>query len=180
MDVDHAPDERAPEADAGAADDTATALPVSDDGNGSSADDAAELSQQRAEENDHAEAPEESVAEDDAPELTLDDPYGMIGERPCPTCDGAGEIPFNVLQSPRFECCDECGGIGTVRTGSLVPESAMQVCEKCNGGGYVATAETFPGPTSGILPETLPVNPPWPGAVFNETTGSWETRIPAA
>lgn len=98
---------------------------------------------------------------------------GLIGERDCPLCEGAGKIPYGVLPSPRYERCDECGGIGQVYTGSLVTVSSVVDCEKCNGAGYVpVNIGDIASPAVSLVPS--PENePPWPGAVWNAQTGAW-------
>lgn len=117
--------------------------------------------------------PVEAEPDVEAPELALPDPMHLIGDRNCPVCDGAGVIPFGVLQSPRFRPCDECGGIGQVLTGSLKPESSVFDCPGCEGAGYkqvegAGIAGDRPAPAVG--PDGPP---PWPNAVYDHVLGNW-------
>lgn len=118
-------------------------------------------------------AADDEPAAGEAPELDLPDPLHLIGDRPCPVCEGAGTIPFGVLQSPRFRPCDECGGIGQVLTGSLRPEASVFDCPGCEGAGYktVPQADT---PAAPPQPQIGPEGPPpWPGATYDHVAGAW-------
>lgn len=180
MAVDPASLDAPPEGDLDAVDGSEVALPASDDGNDDPAEDAAGSPITAEDELARDDAPEDDDASVEPGVVINDDPYDMLGEHSCPTCGGAGQIPYGVLQSPRYQCCHECGGVGQVLTGSLVSENAMQICENCNGGGF----EMVPGQT-GVAPlsnmESVDHGePPWPGAIFDHTLGAWTTATPRA
>ena len=99
--------------------------------------------------------------------------------------DAEGEDPFagmsekerafwdmmsRAKESPRYQACGECDGLGHVRTGSQVGEEfALIACEGCAGKGYVAR------PATGVNP-VFPVvqgDPPAPGMVFDPQRGIW-------
>lgn len=126
-----------------------------------------------------AEPPDGDQPEGGEP-LSLDppDPLHLIGNRPCPVCDGAGEIPFGVLQSPRFRPCEECGGVGQVLTGSLIAEASVFDCPACTGKGYrEVTPATGIDPYADVVAvPTAPTAadaPPWPGATWDVSTARW-------
>ena len=108
-----------------------------------------------------------------APSVEPADPLHLIGERPCPTCDGAGAIPYGVMQSPRYHACDECGGVGQVLTGALVAESAVVDCEACLGRGYRETQPPAAGGPDLQPGPGAPGQAPYPGAEWDQAAGVW-------
>lgn len=126
-----------------------------------------------------AEAAAELQAEEDSrageqnaavgPKVTIPDPDHVIGDRPCPLCDGRGSVPFEVRQSPRYERCPDCVGTGTVFTGSFDPECATLLCERCQGRGFVSKE-------TGEVPREIgnPLGePPFPGMQWNAERHEW-------
>jgi hypothetical protein len=112
-------------------------------------------------------------AEPPPPSVEPADPLHLIGERPCPTCDGAGSIPYGVMQSPRYHACDECGGVGQVLTGALVAESAVVDCEACLGRGYRETQPPAAGGPDLQPGPGAPGQAPYPGAEWDQAAGVW-------
>lgn len=55
----------------------------------------------------------------------------------CPTCNGGGRVPPELRASKEYVACPECGGMGSVVTGSLVPDHSILQCSTCSGNGYV-------------------------------------------
>jgi hypothetical protein len=61
----------------------------------------------------------------------------------CPTCEGLGFDLTGGAQGPefhehaQFERCDECDGLGGVKTGSRVPGNDVVPCPRCKGYGYL-------------------------------------------
>ena len=80
------------------------------------------------------------------------------------------EMMSRANESPRYKACDECDGLGHVRTGSLVSEEfALIACEGCAGQGYVAR----PAAPGAATPIFAPGEPPAPGMVFDPQRGIW-------
>lgn len=108
----------------------------------------------------------------------LPDPEHLVGDRPCPICDGAGRIPFSIRQLPGFRRCEDCGGVGQGLTGSLVGDASVFDCPSCEGHGYTTTGPAPAGVGAGA---TLPAAaaptaadaPPWPGATWDVSTARW-------
>lgn len=104
-----------------------------------------------------------------AAQVPIPDPNGVIGDRPCPTCEGRGSVPFEIRQSPRYESCPDCVGTGVVLTGSFDPAVATILCERCTGRGYVDKA-------TGEVPRLLhnpQGEPPFEGMKWNDEAGEW-------
>lgn len=103
------------------------------------------------------------------PQVTIPDPDHVIGNRPCPVCDGIGQVPFDIPQSPRYRACPDCKGTGNVLTGSFDPDCAMILCERCFGKGYVDAA-------TGELPAEVN-NPngvaPFPNMEWDPAKNEW-------
>jgi hypothetical protein len=106
--------------------------------------------------------------------VSLEDEYGALQPGTCPLCEGSGNLPVTVPQSPRYQTCPDCHGLGQVRTGSLVADSAIIGCERCTGSGF-SPIDTAEAP---YVPPLQPQNgagaeaPPWPGAV-KDAAGNW-------
>ena len=99
--------------------------------------------------------------------------------------DGEPEDPFTGMsdkerafwdmmsrakESPRYQACGECDGLGHVRTGSQVGEEfALIACEGCAGKGYVARPQS----NASAIASALPAEPPAPGMVFDPQRGIW-------
>src|SRR5207247_1303529 len=93
------------------------------------------------------------------------------GELPpeCPTCNGlafdltggAGEPAFR--EHEQYKGCDECDGLGKVKTGSQVHGHDLADCPKCQGRGYL---EKLP------VPQAVPDQPEEYG------TPAWMGTVP--
>jgi len=80
------------------------------------------------------------------------------------------DMMSRAKESPRYQACGECDGLGHVRTGSQVGEEfALIACEGCAGKGYVART---PVGAASPFPVTAG-DPPAPGMVFDPQRGIW-------
>jgi hypothetical protein len=70
----------------------------------------------------------------------------------------------------RYTTCPGCRGLGRVDSGSLVAGKGTLPCPDCGGAGYLDLS------TPGQPPAEVEAQgePPWPGAVYNGETGTWQ------
>jgi hypothetical protein len=93
------------------------------------------------------------------------------GELPpeCSTCNGlgfdlsGGEAPPDFPTHDHYIGCDDCDGLGKVRTGSQVPHFDLADCPKCQGRGYLEKLPT---------PQAVPDQPAEYG------TPAWMGNVP--
>lgn len=87
---------------------------------------------------------------------------------PCSHCEGlgfdltGGEGAPDFPEHEQYKACDECGGLGNVKTGSKVAGHDLHECPKCIGRGYL---ERLPTPTAVPDQQDAYGTPAWMGTV---------------
>lgn len=70
----------------------------------------------------------------------------------------------------RYATCPGCKGLGRVDSGSLVAGKGTLPCPDCGGAGYLDLSTPGQPPAEADAPG----EPPWPDAVWNAETGTWQ------
>lgn len=100
----------------------------------------------------------------------------LAGEE-CPMCKGDGVLAIEPPADPRAERCADCDGLGTVYTGSRVPESATRPCGKCSGAGFVNLADVTPLPGADYTAPLPTTDKLWYDA---DDAGTWHLPVDPA